>query len=92
MSAEMVRFTGARGVELRGRLHRPAGAPRGWALFAHCFTCNKDLRAVRAISQSLAARGFGVLRFDFSGLGQSEGATFVARKTVTARPYHRLAR
>ncbi|MFT4628620.1 MAG: putative OsmC-like protein/pimeloyl-ACP methyl ester carboxylesterase [Myxococcota bacterium] len=73
MSTETVRFAGASGATLRGRIHRPAGAAQGWALFAHCFTCSKDLQAARAIAEALAARGFGVLRFDFTGLGQSEG-------------------
>ena len=47
--------------------------PHNYAIFAHCFTCNKNFRAVRAISKALAGRGFAVLSFDFTGLGQSEG-------------------
>ncbi len=54
-------------------LHRPPGPLRGVALFAHCFTCSKDLRAARAISSSLASRGIATLRFDFTGLGESAG-------------------
>lgn len=54
-------------------LHRPPGPLRGVALFAHCFTCSKDLRAARAISGSLASRGIATLRFDFTGLGESAG-------------------
>ncbi len=68
-----VRFPGAHGADLAGRLHRPAGHPRGWALFAHCFTCNKDLHAARAITEALADAGIGTLRFDFTGLGESDG-------------------
>jgi len=67
-----IRFPGAR-HELAGALHRPAGRPVGWALFAHCFTCGKDLHAARRIAEELAAQGFGVLRFDFTGLGASGG-------------------
>jgi uncharacterized OsmC-like protein/pimeloyl-ACP methyl ester carboxylesterase len=68
-----VQITGPTGQILAGRLHLPAGEPRGWALFAHCFTCSKDLHAARVIAEGLAAEGFGVLRFDFTGLGESEG-------------------
>lgn len=70
--SERVRFPGAE-AELAGRIDHPQGPPRGWALFAHCFTCGKDLAAARRIADALAQRGFGVLRFDFTGLGQSEG-------------------
>ena len=66
-------FTGHTGEELAARLDLPAGPVRAYALFAHCFTCSKDLFAARQISQSLAQSGFAVLRFDFTGLGSSEG-------------------
>ena len=66
-------FIGSRGDELAARLDLPDGAPRAFALFAHCFTCSKDLAAATRISRGLADRGFGVLRFDFTGLGSSEG-------------------
>ncbi len=68
-----VRFPGAAGAELAGRLHRPP-RPRAFALFAHCFTCGKDLAAARRIADTLASRGVGVLRFDFTGLGESGGS------------------
>ena len=55
-------FTGHGGEELAARLDLPAGSVRGYALFAHCFTCSKDLFAARQISQSLAQYGFAVLR------------------------------
>ena len=62
------------GHALAARLVLPAdGAPRACALFAHCFTCSKDLHAVRRVAEGLAERGIGVLSFDFTGLGQSEG-------------------
>lgn len=70
---DRVSFPGAHGYELSGRVHEPAGHPSGWALFAHCFTCSKDLRAAIRIGDALAAAGIGVLRFDFTGLGDSEG-------------------
>ena len=54
-------------------LHHPPGPHRGVALFAHCFTCSKDVRAARAISAALADQGIVTLRFDFTGLGESEG-------------------
>ena len=66
-------FSGHGGEELAARLDMPAGGVRGYALFAHCFTCSKDLFAARQISQSLAQYGFAVLRFDFTGLGSSQG-------------------
>ena len=58
---------------LAGRIDRPAGKPRAWALFAHCFTCGKDLPSARVIAETLAAEGIAVLRFDFTGLGGSGG-------------------
>ena len=71
--SEKVRFPGADGSMLAGRLHWPLGRPRAFALFAHCFTCSKETFAASRISQGLAARGFAVLRFDFTGLGGSGG-------------------
>lgn len=71
--AETFEFKGKDGQTLRGRLERPQGAPRAVALFAHCFTCGKDIFAARRISRRLAAQGIAVLRFDFTGLGHSDG-------------------
>lgn len=71
--SEKAAFKNARGQTLAAMLDLPAGAPAAYALFAHCFTCSKDLRAVREIARELAAHGFAVLRFDFAGLGASEG-------------------
>ncbi|MEM8961200.1 MAG: alpha/beta fold hydrolase [Acidobacteriota bacterium] len=73
MASERIRFPGAFGDQLAARVDRPDGTPRAWALFAHCFTCSKDLKAVSRISRALNERGFGVFRFDFTGLGESEG-------------------
>lgn len=69
----LVRFDNGRGQRLAGRLDRPEAAPRAWAVFAHCFTCTKNLRAIGNIIRPLNAAGIAVLRFDFTGLGGSEG-------------------
>lgn len=73
MFEERVELAGADGQRLVGRLVHASGPVRGTALFAHCFTCGKDLRAARRVSAALARRGWTVLRFDFTGLGESEG-------------------
>ncbi len=70
---DLIRFPSANGQQLSARLDRPTGAPRAYALFAHCFTCSKDNLAATHISRSLAAQGTAVLRFDFTGLGSSSG-------------------
>jgi len=67
-------FTNADGLELAARLDMPdEGAPRGYVLFAHCFTGSKDVLAASRIAKALWLRNFGVMRFDFTGLGDSEG-------------------
>ncbi len=58
---------------LAARIDAPVAPPRAWALFAHCFTCSKDSKAAAYIARALAQAGFGVLRFDFTGLGGSGG-------------------
>ena len=68
-----VGFPGASGAALAARLDSPAGAPLAYALFAHCFTCSKESKAAATISAALAEHGIAVLRFDFTGLGGSEG-------------------
>ncbi len=74
MSLSKVTFTNTEGQTLSGRLELPADQhPHNFVLFAHCFTCNKNLGAVRNISRGLTSQGFAVLRFDFTGLGESEG-------------------
>ncbi|WP_430470399.1 bifunctional alpha/beta hydrolase/OsmC family protein [Thalassospira lucentensis] len=66
-------FDGAHGAKLAARLDMPTGPVKAYALFAHCFTCTKDLSAARKIAEALTLRGIGVLRFDFTGLGGSSG-------------------
>lgn len=73
MMNEKVSFPGAQGDLLAARLELPDGEPRAYGLFAHCFTCSKDVFAASRISRALAERGIAVLRFDFTGLGSSEG-------------------
>jgi putative redox protein len=71
--AERFDFVNAQGQRLAALLDMPLGEPKAYALFAHCFTCGKDVHAARRIAQALTALGIGVLRFDFTGLGSSEG-------------------
>ena len=74
MPFETIQFKNAGGEILSGRLDRPLeGAPLAYAIFAHCFTCSKQTRAVAAVSRALTQRGIAVLRFDFTGLGDSQG-------------------
>lgn len=73
IDSRRVQFPGSLGPKLTGYLDTPSGHAKAYALFAHCFTCSKDLKAVRRICRTLAEEGFGVLRFDFTGLGESEG-------------------
>lgn len=71
--SEKVEFKGAHGFTLAGRLDRPDDEPVAYALFAHCFTCSKDVFAAQRICSALADHGVAVLRFDFTGIGNSEG-------------------
>lgn len=73
MPTERFTFTGHDGHELAARLDMPEGPHRATALFAHCFTCGKDIQPARRIAARLAALGIAVLRFDFTGLGHSQG-------------------
>ncbi len=73
-SQKKIKFTNRSGQKLSARIEFPIEqSPKAYALFAHCFTCSKDLNAVRAISRSLVQEGIAVMSFDFTGLGQSEG-------------------
>src|SRR5918999_571884 len=74
MKSEHLKFPGSQGQELAARLDSPATTPAAYALFAHCFTCSKDLKAAGWISRALVERGIAVLRFDFTGIGESAGA------------------
>ena len=73
MKLERITFPGAEGQKLAARLDAPDEAPTAYALFAHCFTCGKDVFAATRIAQQLAVHGIACLRFDFTGLGSSEG-------------------
>ncbi|MBR0685565.1 OsmC family protein [Bradyrhizobium manausense] len=73
MQTERFQFTGEGGHQLAAAIELPDGEPAAFALFAHCFTCGKDTLAAKRISVALAAKGIAVLRFDFTGLGSSEG-------------------
>ncbi|MCO4755177.1 MAG: alpha/beta hydrolase [Bacteriovoracaceae bacterium] len=66
-------FNNSNGETLSGRLELPVGSPRAFAIFAHCFTCSKDIFAASRIPKALSEHGIAVLRFDFTGLGNSEG-------------------
>jgi len=72
-TTERLEFSGSQGATLAARFDRPLGPMRATALFAHCFTCSKDVAAAARIARSLAGLGIGVLRFDFTGLGHSGG-------------------
>jgi uncharacterized OsmC-like protein/alpha-beta hydrolase superfamily lysophospholipase len=70
---ERFQFEGSEGQQLAAALDTPNGPARAYALFAHCFTCGKDVLAAKRIAVALSAKGIAVLRFDFTGLGSSEG-------------------
>ncbi len=73
MKSEKITFPGAFGSDLAARLDSPESEPRAHALFAHCFTCSKDVFAAARIAEGLTEQGIAVLRFDFTGLGASDG-------------------
>ncbi len=72
-TAQRISFQGSQGGELAARLDVPAGKTDATAIFAHCFTCSKDIFAAKRVSSELARHGIAVLRFDFTGLGASDG-------------------
>ena len=84
-------FANAEGEMLAAKLELPVNQhPHSYALFAHCYTCSKNLSAVRNISQALNLSGVAVLRFDFTGLGESEGdfeKNGVAEVNIGGRPF-----
>ncbi len=74
MKTKAIKFKNSEELELSARLELPVGKkPQRFAIFAHCFTCGKNSKAATNISRELTQNGYGVLRFDFTGLGQSEG-------------------
>ena len=74
MQTKIIKFKNSDELELSARLELPLGSkPTAYAIFAHCFTCGNNAKAATNISRKLTQSGFGVLRFDFTGLGQSEG-------------------
>jgi alpha/beta superfamily hydrolase len=73
MTSQSFGFQSPRGYRLSGRIEQPETKPRGWAIFAHCFTCGKESLASVRLGRALALAGIGVLRFDFAGLGTSGG-------------------
>ena len=99
MPAQRFDFPNAEGHQLAALLDRPPGEPRAYAVFAHCFTCGKDVHAAKRIAEGLTALNIAVLRFDFTGLGSSEGefanTTFssnVADLVAAANELRRVAR
>ncbi len=72
-TSHRITFPGSLGEDLAARLDMPKGKPIAYALFAHCFSCSKDIFAASRISQQLANDGIAVFRFDFTGLGHSDG-------------------
>jgi alpha/beta superfamily hydrolase len=74
MQSTKLNIQNAKGLQLQAYLELPANQkPNNYAIFAHCFTCNSTLKPVKNISRALTSHGFGVVRFDFTGLGKSEG-------------------
>src|ERR1700733_14350073 len=73
MPTERFQFAGSDGQQLAAALDLPEREPLAYALFAHCFTCGKDVLAAKRIATALAAKGIAVLRFDFTGIGSTEG-------------------
>ena len=78
---ETIRFVGGNGAELVGILHRPAEPAKASVLMAHCFTCSKDIHTMTRLARALTDAGFAAFRFDFTGLGDSEGD--FAEKTLS---------
>lgn len=89
--AQRVGFPGALGTRIAALLDAPAGPPRAVAVLAHCYTCTKDLKAAVILARTLVARGVAVLRFDFTGLGESAGDFADTNLTTNVEDIHRAA-
>ena len=74
MATKKIEFEGALGETLAAKVDMPEGDHNACALFAHCFTCSKNLKAVGNIAKALNTKGVAVFRFDFTGLGDSDGS------------------
>lgn len=72
MTKQKITFPNSQGMNLSGLLEAPQ-SPKAYALFAHCFTCGKDIKAAARIAKALVDNNIAVLRFDFTGLGGSDG-------------------
>ena len=96
MRTERFDFPNTSGEQLSALLDLPNGTPAAYALFAHCFTCGKDVLAAKRIAERLAASGIATLRFDFTGLGSSEGefanTTFSSNVADLVAAAHHLRR
>src|SRR5260221_11035834 len=94
MPTERCQFASSDGHQLAAALDLPEREPIAYALFAHCFTCGKDVLAAKRIAVALAAKGIAVLRFDFTGLGSREGdlanSTFSSNGSDLVRAAHHL--
>ena len=97
MPTERFQFTGSEGQQLAAALDLPEREPLAYALFAHCFTCGKDVLAAKRIAVALAAKGIAVLRFDFTGLAPAKAISpirrsprmspiWCGRQTICAKP------
>ena len=73
MKKSKIEFVGSDGSKLSGLLEQPTGQTKAYALFAHCFTCGKDIASASRLARALVSKGYAVLRFDFTGLGGSDG-------------------
>jgi putative redox protein len=91
MQTRPLEFLGASGQRLSARLDLPDGEPAGFVLLAHCFTCSKSSLATVRIARALARRGLGVLRFDFTGLGDSAGEFAAATFSSDVRDLEAVA-
>jgi putative redox protein len=90
--SKRVRFTNERGNELAGIVDIPTAQAWTWAVFTHCFTCTKDLKSIVRISRRLAEHGIGVLRFDCTGLGDSQGDFSATNFATTCQDLQAAAR